>query len=160
MIKRESPPQTGVLKQCYRCKEVKDTSEFHKYARSRDGLQPYCRPCKRAIDNEHYKKYPRRNYARNKANIHRNRIWLHNFLKSKRCEWPGCLVDDPDMLVLDHINPDEKRGHVSNMIYSPFSLKSIQEEIAKCRVLCANHHQKHTIQQFGYKKWLAEIEDK
>lgn len=25
---------------------------------------------------------------------------------------------------------------------------------AKAR--CANHHQKHTIQQFGYKKWLVE----
>jgi hypothetical protein len=35
-------------------------------------------------------------------------------------------------------------------------LKTLQAEVAKCRVLCANHHQKHTIQQFGYKKWLAE----
>jgi hypothetical protein len=62
------------------------------------------------------------------------------------------------MLVLDHINPNDKRHHVSNMVYTSYSLKSIQEEVAKCRVLCANHHQKHTIQQFGYKKWLAEIE--
>ena len=158
MIKREPPPQTGVSKQCYRCKAVKDTSEFHKYSRSRDGLQPYCRPCKRIIDNEHYQKYPRRNYARNKANALKNRIWLHNFLKTKHCEWEGCDVNDPDMLVFDHLSPGEKRGHVSNMVYSPYSLKSIQEEVAKCRVLCANHHQKHTIQQFGYKKWLAEIE--
>jgi hypothetical protein len=62
------------------------------------------------------------------------------------------------MLVLDHLNPQEKRGHVSTIVHGPFSLKSVQEEVAKCRVLCANHHQKHTIQQFGYKKWLAEIE--
>lgn len=41
-------------------------------------------------------------------------------------------------------------------ITKQFSLKSLQEEVAKCRVLCANHHQKHTIQQFGYKKWLTE----
>lgn len=158
MVKREPPPPTGIPKHCRRCKAVKDTSEFHKYSRSRDGLQPYCRPCKRAIDNEQYKKFPRRNYERNRANIHRNRMWMHNFLKTKRCEWPGCDVDDPDMLVLDHINPNEKRHHVSIMVNSSFSLKSIIEEVGKCRVLCANHHQKHTIQQFGYKKWLFEIE--
>jgi hypothetical protein len=60
------------------------------------------------------------------------------------------------MLVFDHLDPNKKRGHVGNLAYRPFILKSIQEEVAKCRVLCANHHQKHTIQQFGYKKWLIE----
>jgi hypothetical protein len=148
--------KTGVMKQCYRCKAIKDTSEFHIYSRSRDGLQPYCRPCKRTIDNEHYKKYPRRNYERNKANTLRNRMWLYSFLKTKQCEWKGCVVSDPDMLVLDHINPSERRHHVSSMVHAPFGLKTIQDEVAKCRVLCANHHQKHTIQQFGYKKWLVE----
>lgn len=158
MAKARAKAETGIMKQCYRCKAIKDTSEFHRYSRRRDGLQPYCRPCKRDIDNEHYKKYPRRNYERNKANVLRNQTWLHNFLKTKQCEWEGCSVSDPDMLVFDHINPSEKRQHVSVMVHTPFSLKSIQEEVAKCRVLCANHHQKHTIQQFGYKKWLEKIE--
>ncbi|HEY0545012.1 MAG TPA: hypothetical protein VGC91_06410 [Pyrinomonadaceae bacterium] len=156
MAKVRIVPKSGALKQCYRCKAFKDTSEFHKYSRSRDGLQPYCRPCKRAIDNAHYKKHPHRNYERNKANVHRNQMWLYNFIKTKHCEWEGCTVNDPDMLVLDHINPNEKRAHVSTMVHTPFSLKSIQAEVAKCRVLCANHHQKHTIQQFGYKKWVVE----
>lgn len=149
---------TGVPKQCCRCKSIKDTSEFHRFSRNKDGLQPYCRPCKRAIDNEHYQRNPRRNYRRNKANTHRNRIWLHNFLKTKQCEWEGCSVNAPDMLVFDHLDANEKRHHVSSMVAATFSLKSIQEEVTKCRVLCANHHQKHTIQQFGYKKWLLEIE--
>ena len=60
------------------------------------------------------------------------------------------------MLVLDHLNPREKRDHVSSMVHNSWGLKSIQEEVAKCRILCANHHQKHTIRQFGYKKWLLE----
>ena len=50
----------------------------------------------------------------------------------------------------------EKREHISVMAHSSWGLKTTQEEVAKCRVLCANHHQKHTIQQFGYKKWLHE----
>jgi hypothetical protein len=156
MAKVRIVPKTGLQKQCHRCKEFKDTSEFQKFLRNRDGLQPYCRLCKRIIDNELYKKNPRRNYERNKANVHRNRLWLYEFLKSKQCEWEGCAINDPDMLVLDHINPAEKRDHVSTMVHSSFGLKSIREEVAKRRVLCANHHQKHTIQQFGYKKWLIE----
>ena len=158
MAKARVVQKTGLKKQCYRCKVFKDTSEFHKYSRNRDGLQLYCRDCKHRIDNEHYQRNPRRNYGRTREYALRNRKWLYEFLKTKQCEWEGCTVSDPDMLVFDHINPDEKRAHVSSMVHSSWGLKSIQDEVAKCRVLCANHHQKHTIQQFGYKKWLLAIE--
>ena len=42
------------------------------------------------------------------------------------------------------------------MLHNSWGLKSIQAEAAKCLVLCANHHQKHTIQQFGYEERLFE----
>ena len=150
--------QTGVFKQCCRCKVVKDTSEFHRYARNSDGLQPYCRSCKRDIDDEHYKRNPRRNYWRNKAKAQSNRLWLYEYLKGKQCEWEGCKVSDPDMLVFDHLRPEEKRLEVSRMAQQTYSLETLKAEVAKCRILCANHHQKHTIQQFGYKRWLPKIE--
>ena len=156
MTKARIVPKTGQMKQCCRCKITKDTSEFHRSAPRKDGLQSYCRACKKVIDKEHNVRNPRRNYGRTREYALRNRKWLQDFLKSKQCEWEGCTVNDPDMLVFDHINPAEKREHVSIMAHSSFGLKSIQEEVAKCRVLCANHHQKHTIQQFGYKKWLVE----
>jgi len=146
-----------MTKQCRRCQEEKDISEFQKYLRNSDGLQPYSRTCKRQVDRRCYERNPRRNYERNKSAAHRNRLWLHQYLKTKKCEWKGCTIDDPDMLVLDHLNPMEKRVEVSKIVQCSYSLKTIQAEVAKCRVLCANHHQKHTIQQFGYKKWLLEI---
>lgn len=41
-----------------------------------------------------------------------------------------------------------------------FNGRSITSKVYAClnirRVLCANHHQKHTIRQFGYKRWVAE----
>lgn len=46
-----------------------------------------------------------------------------------------------------------RRCEVSNMVQQSYGLESIKSEVANCRVLCANHHQKHTTQQFGYKKW-------
>jgi hypothetical protein len=156
MIKGQAAPEIGATKQCYRCQAIKGLSEFHKFSRNKDGLQPYCRPCKRAIDNEHYRTHPRRNYERNKAKAHSNRKWFYEYLSTKQCEWDGCNVSDPDMLVLDHLDPRQKRYEISNMVQRSFGLKTIQEEIAKCRVLCANHHQKYTIQQFGYRKWLDE----
>ncbi|HEV7905294.1 MAG TPA: hypothetical protein VGO96_15745 [Pyrinomonadaceae bacterium] len=145
-----------MLKQCFRCKTAKDTSEFHKYSRNPDGLQPYCSPCKRAIDNEHYKTHPRRNYERNKAKVQSDRRWLYELLKTKQCEWEGCSVNDSDMLVFDHLDPRAKRREVSDMSHKSYARKTIEAEVRKCRVLYANHHQKHTIQQFGYKKWAVE----
>lgn len=158
MTKPRFVPVTGLIKQCCRCKIPKDTSEFHRSVIRKDGLQVYCRSCKKGIDGDHNKRNPRRNYGRTREYALRNRKWLYEYLKTKHCEWEGCAVSDPDMLVLDHINPAEKRDHVSSMVHSSFGLKSVQAEVAKCRVLCANHHQKHTIQQFGYKKWLSKIE--
>lgn len=60
------------------------------------------------------------------------------------------------MLVLDHLNPLNKRVESSKMVQCSYALKTIQAEVSKCRLLCANHHQKYTIQQLGYKKWLNE----
>lgn len=156
MAKVRAVVETGATKRCCRCKALKDTSQFHRSAPRRDGLQSYCRDCKRAIDREHNVKNPRRNQGRTREYALRNVKWLYEYLKTKQCEWEGCTVNDPDMLVFDHLNPEEKRGHVSTMAHSSWGLRSIQEEVAKCRVLCANHHHKHTIQQFGYRKWLAE----
>lgn len=156
MAKARAVAKTGITKQCCRCKIIKDTSEFHLSAPRKDGVQSYCRACKKLIDSEHDRRNPRRNYERTREYRLRNRKWLSEYLRTKQCEWEGCTVNDPDMLVLDHLNPPEKREHVSTMVHNSFGLKSVQEEVAKCRVLCANHHQKHTIQQFGYKKWLVE----
>ena len=157
MAKPRVVQETGVMKRCCRCNVVRDTSEFHRAAPRKDGLQPYCRSCKRVIDRDHNRRNPRRNYERTLEYRLRNQKWLYEYLKTKKCEWEGCMVNDPDMLVFDHLDPREKRDHVTTMAHSSWSLKSVQEEVAKCRVLCANHHQKHTIQQFGYKKWRADI---
>jgi hypothetical protein len=156
MAKVRAVVASGMTKRCCRCDEVKDTSEFHHSAPRKDGLQAYCRACKKLIDREHNRRNPRRNYGHRREYALRNLKWLHEYLNTKRCEWEGCTVSDPDMLVFDHLNPGEKRDHVSSMAHNSWGLKSIQAEVAKCRVLCANHHQKHTIQQFGYKKWLIE----
>ena len=156
MAKVRAVEKTGIMKQCCRCKILKDASEFHRSAPRKAGLQSYCRACKKGIDNEHNQRNPRRDYGRTREYALRNRKWLHEYLKTKKCVWEGCSVGDPDMLVFDHLNPNEKREHVSVMVHTSWGLKSVQEEVTKCRVLRANHHQKHTIKLFDYKKWRVE----
>lgn len=60
------------------------------------------------------------------------------------------------MLVFGHLNPRGKRDRVATVARDPRSLKSVREEVSKCRVWCASHHHKQGIRQFGYKKWPAE----
>lgn len=108
MAKVRTAAETGVVKQCCRCKMIKDTSEFHRSAPRKDGLQRYCRVCKKLIDREHNQRNPRRNYGHRREYALRNQRWLHEYLKTKGCEWEGCTVSDPDMLVFDHLNPEEK----------------------------------------------------
>jgi len=37
-------------KQCTRCLEYKNISEFHKYSKAQDSLKPWCKPCVRDYD--------------------------------------------------------------------------------------------------------------
>lgn len=50
----------------------------------------------------------------------------------------------PAALQFDHINPEEKKFAVGRMAFSNYSLETIQAEIDKCRVLCANCHAEYT----------------
>lgn len=45
----------------------------------------------------------------------------------------------------DHLNKEEKYKNVSDMCMNKFSIKRIQDEINKCRLLCANCHRLFTI---------------
>ncbi len=59
--------------------------------------------------------------------------------------WFGCQIcgykDNPCALQFDHINPSEKKTNISRM--DNHSMKSLKEEMRKCRVLCANCHAVH-----------------
>lgn len=63
------------------------------------------------------------------------------YFKDKSCKVCGSI----DKLELDHIDPELKIDH---KIWS-WSNKRRSEELAKCQVLCEEHHMEKTVKQFS-----------
>lgn len=53
-------------------------------------------------------------------------------------------------LDFDHINPDNKYKNICELVRYQARIKTIQEEIKKCRLICKNCHLKHTNRQQGF----------
>ena len=70
---------------------------------------------------------------------------VYEFKLSNPCT--SCGESNPIVLEFHHLNPKEKRNDVSNMASHGYSVKSIEEEIEKCIILCANCHRKKTAKQ-------------
>lgn len=116
-----------------------------------------CRPCKQVYDREyHAKRSPdqkARKLALQKKRQIENRQFLYNYLLLHPCV--TCGEADPVVLEFDHIDQATKSSAVSIMV--DHSLKSIKAEIAKCRVLCANCHKRHTAVQLGWYKNIDRV---
>lgn len=138
---------TGDAKVCSRCKVSKPASEFNRYERSKDGLQPTCRSCQAAWYREHAEQ--------TKANAHRRRVvWRvdaqHRML-AYLAEHPcvDCGEADPVVLEFDHVR-GKKEAMVSRLVMNGASWRRIEEEIAKCEVRCANCHRRRSAVNGGY----------
>jgi DNA-directed RNA polymerase subunit M/transcription elongation factor TFIIS len=105
---------------------------------------PYKDPEKRrAYQREYMRKWYLDNKATHIAYV-RNRDrkieeWLKQYKLTLSCK--SCGESHPACLEFHHINPKEKKFTIGRQ-ERRISLRSLQEEIAKCRVLCANCHRK------------------
>lgn len=106
-------------------------------------------------DKEKQKQYQRR-WSRNKFSdpnhrqnrldrqhdiVFRNRQKFAELKTQLRCT--QCGENHPACLDFHHIDPSNKNYTVSEMMTAKFSWETIQKEIDKCIVLCANCHRKH-----------------
>lgn len=71
----------------------------------------------------------------------RNRQYVLEYLLKNPCV--DCGEKDPIVLDFDHVR-GIKKSNISDMIDDPAGLKTIQEEIDKCDVRCANCHRRIT----------------
>lgn len=98
-------------------------------------------------DSDAYKKRLERNEATRLAKLQ----YLQDYKMERGCQDPDCLWEGefiPEMLDLDHINPETKNGYLrttrSQGLYQ-LGWDNMIAEISKCQVLCANCHRKKTV---------------
>lgn len=161
------------FKVCRTCKEEKRLADFaltgqwrKKRAADPKRYRKDCKECCRAPSaaqtDPHFKPHrftraapnsqspadKRASAAAYKRKVRREtRIKALEYLAKKGCN--DCGERDPRVLEFDHLDPADKEFEVAKLFSDGFSWGSekLRGEIRKCRVICANCHRKHTIEQ-------------
>lgn len=132
------------MRVCTRC------SEHYEHYGQKAAL---CRGCRTVYNREYY--HQRLNKTKMLEGKQRRRKEtrqaIYDYLKEHPCV--ECGESDPVVLDFDHLDKSQKTYNVANMLTCSF--ETIETEILKCRVLCANCHRRRTAEQFGWYKDLT-----
>ena len=145
-------------KKCGKCNEIKKESDFFFRNKKNNILHSQCKICytKSRKNKEHYEKYKEeyktRINSRKLIKSVENREKLIEYFKTHPCI--SCGERNPIVLDFDHRDEKEKKYGISKMICS-YNWESIEKEIGKCDVRCANCHRIRTSQQFGW--WYESL---
>ncbi len=128
---------------CNHCSKTKNESEFNWRWKNLGVRQRTCRECQKIQKNEWYAKNKtvhKKNMLKKKQEATlAGRQYVQNYLKTHPCV--DCGKSDPAVLEFDHVK-GVKRHTISKMVRHGYGINSIQREIAKCKVRCANCHRK------------------
>lgn len=137
---------------CSQCKEPKDLEkDFYRHPDCREGFNTKCKDCAKRAANDMYQDAPQRILDRVHKRRLRNRQFLWDYYKTHPCV--DCDEDDPIVLEMDHVR-GKKLGDVSKLVQNTRSLKVIEDEIAKCEVVCSNCHKRRTAATQG---WFSDM---
>ncbi|QIG70587.1 putative recombination endonuclease VII protein [Rhizobium phage RHph_I1_18] len=132
------------MKFCKTCQQTKPLSEFYARKRAKDGLQPRCKQCCSGVARTYYTdilrqhdRYDKITQSR-KERTNRNRTFRESFLEGKSCI--RCENADRRVLQFHHVDESTKSGNLADMWGGYASIQTIEAEIAKCEILCANCH--------------------
>lgn len=148
-------------KKCGYCKETKPASGFNKRTAAKDGLQSRCKTCQKKVNGAYYRKHAARYKAKSRRRIagilrESRRKLLTYYENAGGCA--DCGETDPVVLEFDHVR-GKKKWNISVLLFGrvrPFDCTEVQEELAKCEVVCANCHRRRTSKQFNY--WYEKID--
>ena len=124
-----SIPSASTMKPCGRC------SALH------GGQHSWCKPCRAEYDKENYQKNRERRREQTKYLRQSNVRKLHEYKEAHPCadcgnHFPAVCMD------FDHTGSD-KEANVADLV-TRRSWERLQEELAKCELVCANCHRIRT----------------
>lgn len=146
------------LKTCSECKKEKELTAFSFKDLLKRTRAHICRTCQLEVSKAHYRKnkenYKRRAVAFNQIATKRNKENVLNYLRVHPCTHCG----EKDPIVLDFHHLKDKEHNVSAMISSNgMRWETIEKEIDKCIVLCANCHRRVTAKEQNTAKYQASV---
>jgi hypothetical protein len=124
------PVQQEILFTCKNCNAIGEREKFKS--------KNFCKVCSRVKDD--YRRFIGRKY-------------VFKYYLQHPCI--DCGEKDPFVLQLDHVTGD-KHKDVSKMVSGRTTVKTLEKEIKKCVVRCANCHSKKTARD---QKWYKEFYD-
>ena len=130
--------------QCAGCKEEKPEGEFSWRYKSQGIRQSYCRACKRLSNQRWYQRHKEEQKERVARNTERYEGTARAFITAAKdvpCTDCGGIFP-PEAMDFDHV-VDGKIANVSRLARSS-NIRKVQEEIAKCEVVCACCHRIRT----------------
>ncbi len=138
------------MKQCVTCLEWKDEKEFNFRYKVLGIRHPTCRECHKSFRKTWYEKNKARHLGNVKARKHEMRDIARNYVWEYLSLHPCVECGESDPVVLEFHHRHGKDKAVSEMVAGGFSIATIQAEIDKCDVLCANCHRKKTMEERGW----------
>jgi len=127
---------------CSSCGEERDTEKDFSWEYKLLGIrQSRCKYCQAELARLHYQK-DKQTY-KDRTRIRKNRILFEN--KTRLCIYLSnhpcvdCGETDIRVLEFDHVI-GQKDGEISDLFRQGFSWLTIEAEIAKCEIRCANCH--------------------
>lgn len=140
---------------CTKCRQSKDLNQFWFKNKAKNIRRSECHSCVLIYQKEHYARSSARRAKINSANtvnIERNRQFVFNYLKLHPCI--DCRESDPRVLEFDHRDRNLKIRPISAMVIRGSGIKTIELEILKCDVRCANCHRRRTALQMNWWKGI------
>lgn len=139
-------------KKCPKCKISKKISEFNWRNRDKGVRQGRCRICTRITTKAHYQDnktvYKKRAVEFSRKKRDDNRRLVVEYLEDHPCV--DCGENDPIVLQFDHVSGDKKKS-VSRLAADSYSWETVEKEISKCEIRCANCHTRKTAKQFSWR---------
>ena len=144
---------------CTGCGEERDSEQdFSWKDKGRGKRHTQCKYCQSFVNKQHYRNNKQLLVDRVRTHevlvIEDNRRRLAEYLTRHPCVDCGCT--DIRVLEFDHVQ-GRKSGNISRMVGLGYSWPTIEAEIAKCKVRCANCHRIKTSERSGSWRHLFDL---